>query len=70
MLTAIAIISGIGWIINLLVNIFHRDQLGVNAFLATVLVLSTWHSVFPLAIVIIVLTIAINIIGAIIKNQI
>lgn len=63
MLLTIAILSGLNYIIGFLNNVINEDICGVNWFNATILILSVWQSCFPLAIIIIVITVIIEIIG-------
>lgn len=59
MLLTIAILAGIGYIFSLISHIAN-EELDVNIIMATILVLSTWDSCFPLAIIVIILTIIIG----------
>jgi len=65
MMLAIAILSGIGYLLSFMSNL-SKEKIDVNLIFATILVISTW-SVLPLAITIICITAIIGIIGLIIN---
>jgi hypothetical protein len=62
---AIAIVSGVGYLLSIIKHA-SKGKVDVDLILATVLILSTW-SVLPLAIVIIVFTVVMGIIGAMVN---
>jgi hypothetical protein len=64
MMLTIAILSGIGFIVSIIKHAKEKN-LDVDLLFATILVLSTWESCFPLAIVVICLSVLIGIVGAI-----
>ena len=64
---AIAILAGIGYILDLLRHL-SNDRLDVNLIFATILIISTW-SVLPLAITIICITLLIGVVGALINQD-
>lgn len=64
---AIAILAGIAYIFSIIDNVKTDDSLSVNPFIATILVVSTL-SCLPLAIVIMSITAAIYILGALINH--
>lgn len=53
MILAIAILAGIGYLFSI-IEAAAEGRLGGNAILATILVITTWNSCFPLAIITIV----------------
>ena len=61
MLLAIAILSTIGYVISFVGKLF-KEKIGVNLLLASILVISTW-SCLPIAIITIVVTAIILILG-------
>ena len=67
MMLAIAILAGIGYILDLLRHL-SNDRLDVNLIFATILIISTW-SVLPLAITIICITLLIGVVGALINQD-
>jgi hypothetical protein len=53
MILAIAILSGIGYLFSIF-EAAVEGRLGSNSILATILVMTTWNSCFPLAVITIV----------------
>ena len=54
MILAIAILAGIGYLFSI-IEAAVEGRLGGNSILATILVITTWNSCFPLAIITIVI---------------
>lgn len=67
MLLTIAILSGIGFLFSFIDNL-SENKCDVNLIMATILVLSTWQSCLPFAIIMIVVTLIIGFFGAL-NNQ-
>ena len=68
MLLAIAILAGIGYLCSIL-DYINRGQFNVSTFLAAILVISTWQSCLPFAIIVICITVLIGIVGAAINDK-
>jgi hypothetical protein len=62
-LLTIAILSGINYIASAF-GYLVKGRIDVNLFPAAIFVLSVWHSCFPLAIIVMILTILVGIVGA------
>ena len=62
MLLTIAILSGIGYLISFISHLCN-NKCDVNLIISAILVLSVWQSCFSLAIVVIILTLIIGILG-------
>lgn len=68
MILAIAIISLIGYLFSVIVNL-SNEKIDVNVIFATLVVLAWWNICLPFAITMIVLTVIIAIIGASINGK-
>lgn len=70
MMLTIAILAGLGYLISIFRHLSTDEpKLDVDLPISIILVLSTWESCLPLAIIVIILTIMIGIVGAAINPK-